>query len=322
MSALPTWEGFMLPVLTVLSDGHARTTREIRRDTYDLVDLSEEDRTGMLPSGRSTRAADRVSWALHFMKRVGALARPRRATYVITDVGRELLAMHPAGLTEQHLKPLATPGDEWWTNRSGSGGPSASKSADPTAQSVSDADTTGGQAELLMPVIDPYEQVEEGIRRIEDEIASELLSRLTANDPAFFEDAVVELLLAMGYGGVGGRGVVTAAQNDGGIDGVIDQDVLGLNKVYVQAKRYAAVNTVGRPEVQGFVGALAGKADGGVFITTSRFTREAMNWAAEVPPRIILIDGDRLAELMIEYGVGVQVERTYRLVQVDEDFFT
>lgn len=132
----------------------------------------------------------------------------------------------------------------------------------------------------------------------------------------------MELLLAMGYGGVGGRGLTTDRTNDGGIDGVIDQDVLGLSKVYVQAKRYSPTNAVQRPEVQGFVGALSGKADGGVFITTSRFSPGAVEWVRTVPARIILIDGRRLAELMIEYGVGVQVERTYRVVEIDEDFFT
>ena len=167
-----------------------------------------------------------------------------------------------------------------------------------------------------------WKQVEQGVARIHEEVASELLSRLVEQDPAFFEIAVVKLLLAMGYGGVGGRGVTTDLMNDGGIDGVIDQDVLGLSKVYVQAKRYSPTNSVQRPEVQGFVGALSGKADGGVFITTSRFSPGAVEWVRTVPARIILIDGRRLAELMIEYGVGVQVERSYRVVEIDEDFFT
>jgi restriction system protein len=133
---------------------------------------------------------------------------------------------------------------------------------------------------------------------------------------------VVHLLLAMGYGGVGGWGVVTTPTNDGGIDGIIDQDVLGLSKVYVQAKRYASTNAVQRPEVQGFVGALTGKAKSGVFITTSRFSTGAIDWARTTPVRLVLIDGPRLAELMIEYGVGVQVKRTVRIVEIDEDFFT
>jgi restriction system protein len=144
---------------------------------------------------------------------------------------------------------------------------------------------------------------------------------LVQQDSDFFEQAVVDLLLAMGYGGIGGKGLTTSRSHDGGIDGIIDQDVLGLNKVYVQAKRYGVGNAVGRPDVQGFVGALTGKADGGLFITTSRFSPQAIEWADGIPSRIILIDGKRLTELMIEYGVGVQVQHTYRVVEIDEDFF-
>jgi restriction system protein len=126
----------------------------------------------------------------------------------------------------------------------------------------------------------------------------------------------------MGYGGAHGAGAATQLSHDGGIDGVIDQDALGLNKVYVQAKRYARDNPVQRPEVQGFVGALSGKADGGLFITTGRFTLGAVEYAASVPARIILVDGKRLTELMIRFGVGVQVKPTDKVVEVDEDFFS
>lgn len=167
----------------------------------------------------------------------------------------------------------------------------------------------------------PIEQVEEGVSRIHDEVASELLERLQGKDPAFFEEAVVQLLLEMGYGGAGGKGSVTQLSHDGGVDGVIDQDVLGLSRVYIQAKRYADGNAVQRPDVQGFAGAVHGRADSGVFITTSRFSQGAQDFVASTPTRIVLIDGKRLAELMIHYGVGVQVRQTYRIVEIDEDFF-
>lgn len=316
MNPLPTWEGFMVPVLTVLSDGSEKTTREIRNGASDMVGLSHEQRTEILPSGRVTRAADRISWAIHFLHRVGALQRPRRGTYVITDLGRKLLTSSPDGLTERDLKPHAKAGDVWWQKRSGG---STNRQAPAPGEGVEPSDPDAGDEGS---VLDPHEQIREGVTRIHEEIASELLARLADQDPAFFETAVVELLLAMGYGGVGGSGVPTARSNDGGIDGVIDQDVLGLSKVYVQAKRYAAGNTVGRPDVQGFVGALSGKTDRGVFITTSRFSTGAVDYAESAAPSIILIDGHRLTELMIEYGVGVQVERTYRVVEIDEDFFT
>lgn len=303
MSGVPTWEGFAVPVLTVLSDGTTRSLRELRRDVADAVGLTQDERAEALPSGQS-RADNRIGWAASFLNRVDALHRPSRGQYVITDFGRELLRDHPDGITENDLKAVAKEGDEWWISRSSVDGRESAQ-----------LDDTG-------TVLDPTEQVEQGVARIHEEVRSELLSRLVDQDPAFFEGAVVRLLLAMGYGGVGGRGVTTDLTNDGGIDGVIDQDVLGLSKVYVQAKRYAPTNAVQRPEVQGFVGALSGKADGGVFITTSRFSPGAVDWARTVPARLILIDGQRLTELMIEYGVGVQIERTYRVVEIDEDFFT
>lgn len=301
MSAMPTWEEFNVPVLAVLSDGTTRTLRELRRDVADAVGLTAEQRAETLASGQG-RADNRIGWAASYLNRVDALNRPSRGRYEITDFGRELLRQHPDRITETDLKAVAKEGDEWWISRS----------------------TVDGEdrQEIDDTVLDPTEQVEQGVARIHEEVASELLSRLIEQDPAFFEAAVVKLLLAMGYGGVGGRGVTTDLTNDGGIDGVIDQDVLGLSKVYVQAKRYSPNNAVQRPEVQGFVGALSGKADGGVFITTSRFSPGAVEWVRTVPARIILIDGQRLTQLMIEYGVGVQVERTYRIVEIDEDFFT
>lgn len=303
MSDTPTWDGFNVPVLTILSDGEIRSLRELRRDVADLVGLTAEQRAEALPSGQ-LRADNRIGWAASYLNRVDALDRPSRGQYVITDFGRELLANHPEGITESDLKAVAKEGDEWWLSRSS-------------------LDDSGSQPEITSATdLDPTEQVEQGVARIHEEVGSELLSRLVDQDPAFFEEAVVKLLLAMGYGGVGGRGVTTDLVNDGGIDGVIDQDVLGLSKLYVQAKRYSPGNSVQRPEVQGFVGALSGKADGGVFITTSRFSSGAVEWVRTVPARIILIDGQHLAELMIEYGVGVQVERTYRVVEIDEDFFT
>ncbi|MDQ3158419.1 MAG: restriction endonuclease, partial [Actinomycetota bacterium] len=142
-------------------------------------------------------------------------------------------------------------------------------------------------------------------------------------EPAFFEQAVLNLLMAMGYGGVEGKATLTQLSNDGGIDGIIDQDALGLNRVYVQAKRYATNSSVSRPEIQGFVGALHGRqTDQGVFITTARFSRGAYEYAESVASRLILIDGDRLTSLMIRHGVGVQIKQTHHIVQIDEDFFT
>ncbi|MDA8205336.1 MAG: restriction endonuclease, partial [Thermaerobacter sp.] len=170
--------------------------------------------------------------------------------------------------------------------------------------------------------LDPYELVEQGIARINSEVASNLLSRLHSQDPAFFEQAVVDLVVAMGYGGADARATRTQLSNDSGIDGIIDQDVLGLSRVYIQAKRYSLDSSVQRPDVQSFVGALQGQqANQGVFITTGRFSSGAIEYAKSVPTRVVLIDGPRLAELMIRYRVGVQIKRTLQIVDVDEDFF-
>jgi len=301
MNGMPNWEGFNVSVLQVLSDGRTRTIRELRNDVVEHVGLTEEQRAETLPSGQP-KAENRIGWAASYLTRVDALRRPSRGQYEITDVGREMLANHPERITHADLKAVAKEGDEWWIARSG-----------------------GAEIAMTEPTsveLDPTEQVEQGIARIHNEVAAELLTRLRAEDPTFFEEAVVQLLVAMGYGGTGGTAAVTPAVHDGGIDGVVDQDVLGINRVYVQAKRYAENVPVGCPELQAFVGALAGKADGGVFITTSRFSQGAVEYAGTVPSRLILIDGSRLTELMIRYEVGVQVSQTMRIVELDEDFFT
>lgn len=306
MTPVPTWEEFMVPVLKVLCDGQARHVRVLSADVADCLGLTAEQRAETIASGQ-LRASHRVNFACSFLRRVGALDRPERGTYKITDLGRRLLAEHPGGLSERtHLRPLASEDDKWWLAKpfksAGTGSP----------ESVEAVDT----------VLDPIEQVTQGVARIHEDVASQLLRRLRAEDPGFFEAAVVKLLVAMGYGGTGGSANVTPLVRDGGIDGIVDQDVLGLAKVYVQAKRYADGNVVGRPDVQSFVGALTGRAGSGVFITTSRFTKDAQEYAAGLPSRVVLVDGPLLTELMIRYGVGVQVRHSYNVVELDEDFFS
>ncbi|HAM43684.1 MAG TPA: restriction endonuclease [Propionibacteriaceae bacterium] len=305
MSEMPTWEGFMVPCLKVLNDGAVLNRREIRELAADVVGLSDEQRGVILGSGQPMYA-NRVGWALSQLTRVGALARPSRGNYQITDAGRQVLAQFPDDITENQLNALGE---------------------DP--HSAIHPYVPSNRPQLAAPAIDkppatldPTEQIEQGVARVHQAVAKELLDRLRDKEPAFFEQAVVDLLVAMGYGGTGGVAAATQLVNDGGIDGIIDQDVLGLNKVYVQAKRYAAGNTVGRPELQGFVGALIGKADRGVFITTSTFSSGAIEYAERnATMRLILIDGERLTELMIRFGVGVQIKDTFHVVEVDEDFF-
>jgi len=302
--SMPTWDEFMVPVLQVLSDGQERSLRSLRLESEALSGLDERQLAETLPSGRSL-AGNRIFWAVANLTRVGAVDRPRRGHYVVTALGRKMLAEHPTGISAVVVRELAKPGDAWWEINRGTA-------------AVGDAVSIPMSR---LETLDPTEQVERGVARIHQDVAAELIERLVTNEPTFFEHAVVKLLVAMGYGGADGRATVTKQSGDEGIDGIIDQDALGLNRVYVQAKRYAPDRTIGRPDLQAFVGALSGKADGGVFITTARFSREATAYADSVPTRLILIDGARLTSLMIRYGVGVQVKDTYRIVEIDEDFF-
>jgi restriction system protein len=305
LSNMPTWEAFMAPTLRVLSDGVVRARRDIRPLVARESGLTEAQMSETLASGQPT-FENRIGWGLSFLTNVGALARPSRGNYVITDAGKFLLERFPNGFVERDINAL---GD------------------DPTSPIRPYVVTVNKRlnvpdAPVESSALTPIEQVQSGVRRIHDKVASELLQRLQDKDPGFFEQAVVNLLLAMGYGGANGSGSATQLTNDGGIDGVIDQDILGLSRVYIQAKRYADGNSVGRPDVQGFVGALHGRADSGVFITTSYFSQGARDYVASSPTRIVLIEGKRLTDLMIQFSVGVQASETYAIVEIDEDFFS
>lgn len=305
-SALPTWEEFMVPILRVLGDGEQRQLRIVFADVKDHLALTDEQRAETVSSGQS-KAENRIGWALSALTRAEALVRPARGHYLLTDSGRDLLAKHGGRFRAAELEAL--PAYQAYIPRSHTRGPGADPSTSPTPALAEDDST-------------PREQIEAGVERIHTVVAADLLERLRGHDPAFLEQSVLDLLVAMGYGGteraqrVGGTG-------DGGVDGVIDQDALGLDRIYVQAKRYAADNTIGRETIQAFVGARHGHgATRGVFITTSAFSPQARDYATGIPSRVILIDGGRLASLMIQYRVGVQVADTFDVVEVDEDYFT
>lgn len=302
----PTWDQYMIPSLRVLADGDVRRGRDVVAAAADHLRLSEADRAVVMPSGQE-QWVNRGNWALSYLARAGAVERPSRGRYQITGVGRGLLTTYPDGLTEKDLRSV--PGYE--SPRSAPK-PAASGAAPISIAPAADESTA----------LDPDEQIEDGISRIHADVADQLLTRIQAQEPEFFEKAVLDLLMAMGYGGAEGSATRTQLSRDGGIDGIIDQDALGLSRIYVQAKRYAKENTVGRPAIQEFVGALAGNAaNQGVFLTTSRFSADAEKYADQVQARVVLVDGAKLARLMIRYGVGVQVRRTVHIVDVDEDFF-
>ncbi|MGJ0183456.1 restriction endonuclease [Corynebacterium glyciniphilum] len=304
-----TWDLFMHPILAILEETDQVKLRDLQDKAADATSLTSDERSEVLNSGQP-RFRNRTAWACSYLFKIGAVARPVRGSYAITSLGRELLNLHPGGFTEKEYKTFASErGIELFESRSNATAPASTETA-----STSSSESIGP--------LDPVEQIDDGIQRLSSTIADELLSRLHSNAPSFFEEAVLKLLIAMGYGGAEGRATRTQLSSDGGIDGIIDQDALGLSRIYVQAKRYAPDNPVSRPAIQAFVGALQGaQAHQGVFLTTGRYTAGARDYAEAIQSRVILIDGSRLTNLMIQYGVGVQVERTISIVKVDEDFF-
>ncbi|TYC97974.1 restriction endonuclease [Arthrobacter echini] len=293
----------MHPVLRVLSDGRTRTRRDLIAEVLDEEKISDAQRAVLLASGQSS-AENRIGWAMSGLTRAAAVTKPERGRFTITDVGKQLLAANPGGVTKSTLRAIPAYNDY-----------------EPQRQTAS-ASTATSLRMIEDPELDPTEQIETGIELLRSDVAADLLKRLQDRHPDFFEEAVVKLLLAMGYGGAENRGRRIGGTGDGGVDGVIDQDALGLDQIYIQAKRYAPESTVGREAIQSFVGALAGRgATRGVFITTSRFSTQALDYAQAIPTRIILIDGKQLTSLMIRHSVGVQVAKVYTVVEVDEDFF-
>lgn len=312
-SLLPQWWGFVQPLLHVMTDGQTRPSREIQRLVSESMDLSEEARAEIMGSGVS-RLTNRISWALSNCLAGGLVERVRRGHYQIADKGRAHLREHPEPFSSS--REATQYFASYWENPSSGDTLRVVSPSGPEVISESTAleDTAVGAS--------PVERIEAAVGLLDQDVAAELLTRLRGADPAFFEEAVVKVLLAMGYGGAEQRGRRIGGTGDGGVDGVIDQDALGLDQIYVQAKRYAEGNTVGRETIQAFVGALQGRGTSrGVFITSSSFTSRAIDYAQTIPTRVILIDGARLANLMIKYRVGVQVQRTYHVVEIDEDFF-
>jgi restriction system protein len=267
--------------------------------------MSEEDQAARIPSGQKTRLDNRVQWATSYLFQAGLVDRPRRGTIQVTARGRELLVDPPSVITPEYL--LRYP--EYQEFKARNRKPAAGESG---VEDVGAAGDSQGS---------PQESVEAAVTEATADLQSTVLRRVIAERPEFLEHLVLKLLNAMGYGAEPGDIEHRGGPGDAGIDGVIRQDPLGLDRVYVQAKRYTD-QAVGRQEIQAFVGALHGvQADRGVFITTSSFTSGARQYVDRIPNRIILIDGQRLAGLMVRYDVGVQAEQTFTLKRIDEDFF-
>lgn len=311
---VPTIDEFRPIVLKMLWDGQIRSMQEIVTMVADIADLSEHAREQKISSGQF-RFANRIQWACSALFHAGLLTRPKRAWYQITDDGKTVAERGLQSYSERDMF-------EWpkWT--------AYKQEVAARKQRRDGLENTQVELEVRANEIDdeesdPIEKLEVIEREANFQIETELRQRLQQASPEFFEKAVIELLWAMGYGGDRGEKRHVGRSNDGGIDGVIRQDALGLSNVYIQAKRYADGNNVGRPAIQQFYGALASKnADRGVFITTSGFSVGAKTEAASYKGKtIVLIDGLKLTELMRSYGVAVGKRKEFTLYEVDDDFF-
>jgi restriction system protein len=289
----------MLPALLVLDDGMVHRPQEVSRTVADRLGISVEDQEELLPSGAMSRYRNRILWALHYMKRAGVVTSPARGQYLITPRGLELLAQAPERITQKTLEQFP----EYVEFISGS------RSTDAAVDVVSDESAT------------PEERLQAAYDEIQTHAAADVLERLRAIDPLRFEGVVLEVLTAMGYGGSDpDRASLTVRSHDGGLDGVIKEDALGLDTVVVQAKRYNSAVDV--KLIREFAGSLDEHGtDKGVFFTTDKFTGPAIDYVKSIKKRIILIDGAELARLMVLHGVGVSVTKVLRIVRVDSDFF-
>jgi restriction system protein len=307
--AVPDFQTLMLPVLQEYSDGKEHLSRHVRDDVARKLSLSAHDIAERLPTSPQTRFANRVAWAHSYLKQSGLLVSPRRGHYRISDRGTQLLASPPERIDIAFLQQY--PEFQEFRTRGGA-------TIDPALTKML---TEGIPMSEDDGALTPDEQVRVGAGRFKGILAAQLLERLKQASPGFFERVVVDLLVAMGYGGSHEDAArVVGRSGDGGIDGVIKEDRLGLESIYVQAKRWEG--SVGRPTIQQFAGALAGHhARKGVVITTSTFTQDAVTYAKTLQTTIVLIDGTQLADLMIEFGVGVSDVETIRLRKVDEDYF-
>jgi restriction system protein len=293
----------MLPLLETLADGQERTMRELTDLLANGFGLTEHERQEVLPSGQQSIFGNRVAWAKSHLKYAGLLENPTRGRVRISDLGHKVLSEKPQVINVKFLKRFPS-----YCEFIGKSEPKSEAGTDAATTVIEDHHT-------------PLELIDASYKSLRQATAEELLLRLKACSPSFFESVVVRLLMAMGYGGVAGHGSVTGRSGDGGIDGVIKQDKLGLDVVCIQAKRWD--EAVGRPIVQGFVGSMDYiRAKKGVIIITSTFTKDAVDFVERIEgKKVVLIDGDQLADLMIDYGLGVTTTKTYEIREVSNDFF-
>ncbi|MEY8241897.1 MAG: restriction endonuclease [Cycloclasticus sp.] len=300
--AIPDYQSLMLPFLTLLADGAEHSLQDLTNKLSDQFQLTETERHQLLPSGKQLLMRNRVGWARTYLKKAVLLDAPQRGVFSITNRGQQVLAENRETITTKYLKRF----DEFCEFQNAS---AQSTSENASSHTYEDTRT-------------PTEAIETAFNTLNNTLASDVLNTIKSQSPQFFEQLVVKLMQAMGYGGWSkDSGETTQYTADGGIDGIINEDPLGLETIYLQAKRYTD-NAIGRPDIQAFVGALEMKrARKGVFITTSRFSKDAVEYVSLIEKKVVLLDGKQLAGLMIQHNLGVTVKETYQVKAIDTDYF-
>ena len=303
--AIPIFEDFLYPFLQA-TNKKDMTLSEMRKHIIEYFHLSDEDLSLRTKNGNTTQVSDRINWVRQYLRRALMIEIPERGVYRITQRGKDYLANHNS-LKKSDLMQYP----EFASYATGSSSTKENPSEATMVQIVPNDELT------------PTEQLEQAYHSIIDDLAADLLQKTLEQSPYFFEHLVVDLLVKMGYGGsFANSAQVTQYVHDDGIDGIIYEDKLGLDKIYIQAKRYKLDNTVGKPQIQQFSGALdEQKATKGVFITTSTYSKEAKQYVEKLNKKIVLIDGQELARYMIEYNVGVSTKQVYEVKRIDSDYF-
>lgn len=306
---IPGFQKVMRPLLALGADGKERNIGECIAALADEFNLSDQERQETLASGKQTLFANRVHWARTYLDKAGALSKTRRSHFVVTARGMDLLQRYQDEVTVKILRQFPE-FIEFHTAKPKSGGEEPSPPIPSQSEEENHAST-------------PDERIADAILEIQTRLESDLLDRISELSPGFFEGLVVDLIVAMGYGGSRDSVVQRIGKSgDEGIDGIVNEDPLGLDVVYIQAKKYDREASIGREKIQTFVGALVGKnATKGVYVATCRFTKGAIEFAEKVTQRVILIDGAELARLLVRYGVGVRVEREFQVKRIDLDYF-
>ena len=301
---IPDFQSAMLPILSKMKDEKIYDSTMIRNIVVEHFGITEEEKQVKTPNGKQLLYYNRIAWSISYLRTGGLIESSERGKYKISELGKKVLNNPPEKITILFLKEL-NPDKNLFEREK--------KEKTEEEQIEFDDEKT------------PDELIEEGHKRINQELSKILLQNIENASPYKFEEIVVELLIKMGYGDSDfNNGEVTSKSGDEGIDGIIKEDKLGLDKIYVQAKRWKKETKIGRPEIQKFVGALDGqRAKKGIFITTASFSQEALNYANNTSnASVILIDGQKLADLMIEYEAGVTVKDTIKICKIDTDFFT